>query len=247
MSVLALAVALTRLRHPTVGETDCENLGAGFLAQPVNALTSLAYCVVGVVVIVLAWRWQRWRARTVIFGACLIATGIGSVLFHGPQPSGSKFLHDVPIVLALLLMALHNLSLIVAPFRHVAATFGVVALAAGAISVVLPDAATVATGLFGVVTVVTEVIVYRRGLREGSAGRQRRLYIAIVGVTAVAASMWVLGRTDGPVCDPDSVLQLHGLWHLISAVAFGLWWWLALAERSPGGSAASPSDAVSAG
>ena len=247
MIALPLAVGLARLLHPTIGETDCEELGAGFLAQPVNALTSLAYCVVGVVVIVLAWPREKWRARTVIFGACLIATGIGSVLFHGPQPSGSKFLHDVPIVLALLLMALHNLSLIVPGFRHVAATFVAVTLAVAAVSVALPDAAALATGVFGIVTVVTEVIVYRRGLRERSASRQRRMYIAIVGVAAVAASMWVLGRTDGPVCDPDGVVQLHGFWHVISAVAFGLWWWLALADRSHSGGAESPSAGVSAG
>ena len=47
---------------------------------------------------------------------------------------------------------------------------------------------------------------------------------------------WLLGRTDTPVCDPDSVLQLHGVWHLISAAIFGLWWWLAFDQpvRSPG-------------
>ena len=98
------------LPYPAIGETDCETLGSGLLAQPVNALTSIAYCVVGVVVIVLALRRDRWRARTIIFGSCLIGAGIGSVLFHGPQPAGSRFFHDVPIVLIVLLMALHNLT-----------------------------------------------------------------------------------------------------------------------------------------
>ena len=216
---------------PVIGETDCEKLGSGFLAQPVNALTSIAYCVVGVVVIVLALRRARWRARTIIFGGCLIAAGIGSVLFHGPQPAGSRFFHDVPIVLIVLLMALHNLSLIPPGFTRVAAAFATLTVLTAGVSLLWPDAASVATGLFGIAAVVTEVIVYRRGLRGGDQSRQRRLYMVIVGVAAVAGSMWILGRTDGPVCDPDSLIQLHGLWHIISAVAFGLWWWLALAEH----------------
>ena len=31
------------------------------------------------------------------------------------------------------------------------------------------------------------------------------------------------GRTGSPVCDADSLLQLHGLWHLSTAAAAGLW------------------------
>ena len=34
-----------------LGETDCEQVGAGWLAQPVNALTSLVFSVIGVAVI----------------------------------------------------------------------------------------------------------------------------------------------------------------------------------------------------
>lgn len=232
MSALAVLAALHRLVHPAIGETDCEALGDGVLAQPVNALTSLAYSVIGVVVIVLALRWDRWRARTIVYGLCLVATGVGSVLFHGPQPAGSRFLHDVPIVLAVLLIALHDLDLIVDRFHRVVPAFVVIAGLTAAVAAWWPDAAAIATGVVAVTAIVAEVIVYRRHLRPSPVSRQRRLSVAIVGVGAVAASMWLLGRTDGPVCDPDSPLQLHGLWHVVSAVAFGLWWWLALAEQT---------------
>jgi hypothetical protein len=48
---------------------------------------------------------------------------------------------------------------------------------------------------------------------------------------AAGAAAWTLGRTGGPLCDPDSVLQGHAAWHLLSAAALAAW---ALAELEPG-------------
>lgn len=218
---------------PLIGESDCEELGDGFFAQPVNAVTSLSYTVVGVVVILFALRWDRWRTRSVLYGLCLVGTGLGSVLFHGPQPAGSRFLHDFPIVLVILLIALHDLSLIRTGFRRVPLAFLVVGGVTALLALVWPPAASIATALVAVCAIAAEIVVYRRRLRGDDAGRQRHLYAAIAGVAAVAAGAYLLGRTGSPVCDAASELQFHGLWHVVSSIAFGLWWWLALAERSP--------------
>ena len=40
---------------------------------------------------------------------------------------------------------------------------------------------------------------------------------------AVAGLAYLGGRTSSPVCDPDSLVQFHGLWHLCTAGAAGLW------------------------
>jgi len=34
-----------------------------------------------------------------------------------------------------------------------------------------------------------------------------------------AFAIWQTGKTDHPACDPDSVFQAHGLWHLMTALA----------------------------
>jgi len=70
-------------------------------------------------------------------------------------------------------------------------------------------------------------MVYRRRRRPVGARSQRRGYAVVIGVTALAAMSWLFGRSDSPVCDPDATFQFHGLWHVISAFVFGLWWWLA--------------------
>lgn len=53
--------------------------------------------------------------------------------------------------------------------------------------------------------------------------RGRRAYWPwyFVGVTifGVAYAIWLTGRPDHPWCRPDSLIQAHGIWHLMNAVA----------------------------
>ena len=34
-----------------------------------------------------------------------------------------------------------------------------------------------------------------------------------------ASAIWQTGKPDHPWCDPDSLIQAHGIWHLMTAVA----------------------------
>lgn len=80
------------------GHSDCERIVDGALAQPVLAVTSLAYVAAGLVVLGWSMRWRSplaWAAAIV-----LVAVGVGSFAFHGPQPSWAKPAHDLPIIAA---------------------------------------------------------------------------------------------------------------------------------------------------
>jgi hypothetical protein len=141
--------------EPVLGGTDCELLRVGeLLAQPVNALSSLAYVVAGLWVI----RRRRW------LGASVVAVGIGSVLYHGPQPPGIRLVHDLTIVGALA---------------------GVAAIAWRRLA--------------------------DRPVPPPAAG------LAVAGLV-----FYVAGRTDGPFCDPGSLLQAHAAWHVLTAAAFAV-------------------------
>jgi hypothetical protein len=81
-----------------MGCSDCERIHDGWLAQPVNALTSLAF--VGAAGVVLARTWrpaEERRGEVVAYAAVLALVGAGSVAFHGPQPPGAQAMHDLPI------------------------------------------------------------------------------------------------------------------------------------------------------
>ncbi|WP_099041249.1 hypothetical protein [Mycobacterium neglectum] len=79
-----------------IGQSDCERVVNDILAQPVLAITSLGYVVVGLAV--LCWAARGRGALAAAAGVVLIAVGIGSFAYHGPQPSWAGPAHDWPIV-----------------------------------------------------------------------------------------------------------------------------------------------------
>ena len=92
-------IAMQVLTAPvSFGHSDCEHIVDSVLAQPVLAVTSLAYVAAGVAV--LCW---AVRVRALLAGAAgvaLVAVGAGSFAYHGPQPSWAELAHDWPIVAA---------------------------------------------------------------------------------------------------------------------------------------------------
>jgi hypothetical protein len=187
---------------------DCELIGPGLFGQPVNSLTTIAFLVGGL--LVLARRRDRvWVATS------LIATGVGSFLFHGPMPAGSEWAHDVTLAWMLVVIAVDH--------RADRARWDLGGLATlGVLFAVAPTVADpVAVGL----TVVALASVLRRERSIATVGP--------LALLAVAALIGRLGATGGPLCDPASLLQPHGLWHIAAAGAVTWWAMAAGVSRSP--------------
>lgn len=185
--------------------SDCELFGAGLLGQPVNSLTTLAFVVAGLVV--LRQRRLRW------VGMALIATGVGSFLFHGPMPAGSLWAHDVSLVWLILVIAGLGQS-----WERWTQVPGLASL--GVLIAVLPSVA----------DVVAVLLVAVAGLLHltRDSGRRTLAAFSMLGALAVFGR---LGATGGPLCSPESLLQPHGLWHLGAAAVVG--WWVRYYEPGP--------------
>jgi hypothetical protein len=134
-----------------MGGVDCELVGDGWLAQPVNAWSSLAYLAAAAFVV----RGRR-GAFTVLGAAALVLVGVGSFAYHGPQPRWAEAVHDLSIVALLAAVAVRL--------------------------------------------------------------RWRPPAVAVAAI-AVGTALYVLGRTEGPLCSPSSVVQLHAGWHVATAIA----------------------------
>jgi hypothetical protein len=52
---------------------------------------------------------------------------------------------------------------------------------------------------------------------------RRGAYLTALAAAAAGAACWWAGRTSSPWCRPDSVLQPHAAWHLLSAAALAAW------------------------
>jgi hypothetical protein len=86
---------------PGLGASDCERITTGLLAQPTNAITSLGFVVAGAWLIARAISGTPRRMEPLVFGASVVATGIGSALYHGPQPVHANVAHDASILVLL--------------------------------------------------------------------------------------------------------------------------------------------------
>jgi hypothetical protein len=62
----------------------------------------------------------------------------------------------------------------------------------------------------------------RRG-RPPVPGWSPRLGVGMAAAAVVAGASYVGGGTDSSLCRPDSIVQLHGLWHVATASLVTMW------------------------
>ena len=128
--------------------------------------------------------------------------GLGSFLYHGPQPSWAEPAHDLAIT-ALLVVLLGVRSSRPVP----AALVGAVALVA-----TLLAPAAIVHGILVALVAVAEVRRHRRRTRGPD-----EVLAALALVAAVV--LFLVGRTGGSLCAPDSPVQPHAGWHILTAFA----------------------------
>jgi hypothetical protein len=200
-----------------IGESDCESIGVGVLAQPVNAFSSLAFVVFGFIVLFsMRAQGQTERVNRLIIAMLMIATGIGSVLFHGPQGPASHFLHDVTILLTMTAIVAMNLAGILEwTERRVLVILLSVGIAVSVVLLTWPSSTNVVAGIALAALVGQDIALHRSG------SINTRWWIAAVVAMAIALLFFIAGRTGGLFCDSSSLFQGHALWHILAATA--LW------------------------
>jgi len=228
-----------------LGAGDCEQIGDGVLRQPVNTVSSAAFVLAGI------WLLTRtlhtppgWRRRLMAFALAVILAGLGSIAFHGVSVRGARALHDlgtaaVPLVLiAQRTDDLTRLSRL--PRTTWPLTLTALLLTGAAVRAVSPAA----TGAVQALAVVAAGVLEGRFRLRGKPATgpaldatPRRRYLTAAAALSVGLVAYAAGRTGSPVCDPTSLWQGHGLWHLLAAgaaTAFGYGAYdIAPARKSP--------------
>jgi len=220
---------------PGLASSDCERIGEGLLAQPVNAWSSLAFLVAGAWVLTLALGAGARRAELAVYGLAVASNAVGGLLFHGWQWSGARWIHDVAILSVLVFIAAFG-----AARRLNRGTgwtmraFGLALAVLGALLAAVPSAAYGVYGLAGVVAGLGEVLEVRREfpeIRREGIPAERRALLGALAALALGATAFFVGRTGGPLCDPASPMQWHAVWHAAAAAAMVLY---AVGRVAPG-------------
>lgn len=199
-----------RLAASGLGAGDCETIRAGFIAQPANTLSTLAYVAAGALLVLVARR-RSTPGRLSAAGALLVAVGAGSFVYHGPAPVGAQFAHDATIAALLGFLAWWS-----TPRFFARWWWGIVAGAVVALLALVPAASGPVLAVVGGGALLAVAVHL-----AGAAGMRARLGLAaLLGLAAVGAAG--LGATGGPLCAPDSPFQAHAAWHVLGAAALAV-------------------------
>ncbi|EAS49078.1 conserved hypothetical membrane protein [Aurantimonas manganoxydans SI85-9A1] len=209
----------------------CERLEAGFWAEPLNAVSNLAFLVAAAAGFAL-WRRAGGSDRPVLLLAGLVAIiGIGSFLFHTFANRWSSLADVLPIALfiyAYFFLALHRL----VGLGRWAAGLGTAGFL-GASIILEPLFA----GMVGSSAGYVPALLAMLGIGSYLAATRHCAGPAVLAAGTVFSVSLGLRMADTPLCT-DWPLGTHFLWHVSNAVTLGLLLAAALAGRRSASDAA---------
>ncbi len=197
----------------------CERAGPELWAEPVNALTNLAFVAAGL------WGVRQARlhnaGRMVEFLSWwVVAIGVGSGLFHTFANRLTMLADIVPIAIFTILYTGFAVRRYLG-FGRVAATIVVIVFfaTAGLLTTYLPQELVEASnGSTGYLPAFLALIVF--GAAAALAGHPAgRWLVAAACVFAVSVTARAL---DMQLCSSGDALGMHFLWHLLNALMLGL-------------------------
>ncbi len=219
----------------------CEPFQNGLVLQPVNTYSNLVLALVGLMV---AWtgghgwfpaafssnpnRMTSGRACPVIYGATLLAAGLGSLFYHTSLSRAGEWTDLVGIYLFLSFLLFYNLSrLVPASNQILVGAYTVTNLALGVQMIVAPRLQQLCFGGLAAGATLLEALVLRNRKPRAGAG-----YLALALACFLAgAVLWALGGSVLP-CLPDSPFPAHAIWHILAAGAGAFLYGYYLSERA---------------
>jgi hypothetical protein len=214
----------------------CEAIRAGWVAQPANTWSNLAFVLVGLLVI------ARGRADTAqglrrspiteratysaVYGGTCILVGMGSTFYHASLTFAGQFFDVMGMYLFAVFILLYALTRL-SPLRQgtfLAAYVGLNAIL-GYLLLTVPS---MRRWLFGLVLIAV-LALESRAARSAAAIDRYYLRAAVITLS-IAFAIWILDMTK-VLCAPESWLQGHAVWHLLCATSAGLAYFYYRSER----------------
>jgi hypothetical protein len=191
----------------------CEALTPGPLAQPANAVSSLAFCAVGVSL----FRAENPKGALLLFPISAVLVGITSFLYHA---SWTFFFQVFDVssmfMLSCLLISFNAWRLKLVSRERLPVLYAVLLILS--IATLLTIRGKSGEYIFGVEIVVAaafEAILARR-----RSGTDYEPFLKAFGVFLAAYAIWLLDVHELVCARDNHYLQGHAVWHVLNAFCF---------------------------
>jgi len=231
-----------------LGDCYCEAIGPGRVAQPANSWSNAAFVLAGLAVLAhVGRRGPSLMASGAfyprVYGSLAIFLGLGSFAFHGTMKAWGGAADLISMYAYVGFFVAYDAARIGAGGRRRFVTVFLIltAIPSIALAVIPPEhgkwlfAGVVAVALL--LEVAVSVPLLRPWGPRPIDPARRPWFWAGLGSFAAAFGVWNISHTGGVWCDPHSLLQGHGLWHLLTALSVWFFYQYFLSERVPGSAA----------
>lgn len=211
-----------------IGDVFCEASRPGYIKQPANTFSNIGFIVAG---LVIGWQLSSGRflqnqnsfTRTFFYGtffsSLAVLLGPGSMALHATTAKVGGFFDMLSMYLIASFVLAYAMQRYFSwqplQFTMVFAITLAICLWANFqdYEIIFGFFGNTAFAFFVTLTIMFEGLnMYARKLRMNKTWG----YASLLSLLT-AFVIWNLSRTDAPFCDPSSLVQGHGIWHLLCA------------------------------
>jgi hypothetical protein len=204
----------------------CEAVRPGRIKQPVNALSSLSFAFVGVLILTTGYLdRQSQRQRTsaieglsgyaIVYAVALVVVGFGSAFYHASLSFVGQFVDVLGMYLIATFVILYSFGRIKSlSLRSIVASYFAANMSLAWILFSFPSFRRYIFATILLAGLGTEYVARRRVPRHLDG----RVLTTAVAALAAGFAIWVLDITR-MLCVPEGPLQGHAIWHLAGAFA----------------------------
>lgn len=207
------------------GDCYCETIRAGLIHQPANTWSAVAFVVVATAVALHAAGrapstdgslMRRSRFYQGKYAVLLSLIGPGTMALHATHTRWGGALDTISMFF------LGAFMLAYAAYRLRWTAEGAIVPVFAALSAPLAAAKWIGAArtepVFGALIALAGAAELKLA---AAAGRKPYWLYSAFGLFAAAFLLWLGSHTGGPLCVPDSLLQGHAAWHVLTALAGG--------------------------
>jgi hypothetical protein len=209
----------------------CEAFSDGYVLEPVNTYSALAFSALGFVILYTLSRTPPPQITNLmtqniiysaVYGYLEVFMGPGSMLFHATMSNLGGFFDTLSMYMWLSYVLVYDILRLTNISNAIGALLYIFVVS---LCVVLQEmvfqGGDLTFALLVFAALGAELIVYLRSRNNLNKTAYKYFILALL-VYAVAMVIWQLSKTGGPLCFPDSLLQGHAVWHTLSAVTVSL-------------------------